>query len=237
MLLSSVASRFFARTTAFSKRLLPTAAPFVFVEQAHSSLFERHISTSTVALSATQHPSQSQSGEMRILSDDDVRRCVSVEAAIEVNQQAFLALHQERANVPARHMLPVPQHEGFTLFKPAHISAGNKGEDASNEFATGGLGLKVVSIRPRNADIGRPTVPATIMTFNEETGEAAAVVSATFLTALRTAAGSAVATRVQLQASPVERPQSIDTLCIIGAGLQGEQHIRTISSVVPGRLV
>jgi ornithine cyclodeaminase/alanine dehydrogenase-like protein (mu-crystallin family) len=162
---------------------------------------------------------------VRILSEDDVRRCLSVEETIETNEQAFAALHAGRANVPERIGIGFPEHDGVTLFKPANVGGA-------------GLGLKVVSIRPKNAEIGRPTVPATIVTFNEATGAVEAVVSATYLTGLRTAAGSAVATRAILRRrrGGAASPPPPTSLCVFGAGLQAELHIRCLRSVCPSAL-
>ena len=217
---------------------------------------------------------------MRVLSDDDVRRSITVEEAIEVNERAFIALQQQRARVPPRIGIPFEAEHGVTLFKPAYVQGSGIGNDdpanandgscnadggggespaapATTNSTNDSLGLKVVSVRPNNASKGLPTVPATIMTFDAATGAATSVMNATYLTALRTAAGSAVATRSVVahsssagttggladRRSPTTsgggakdeagaRPPS--SLLVIGAGLQGELHIRTIRAVCPG---
>ena len=87
--------------------------------------------------------------------------------------------------------------------------------------------MKIVSPRANNASKNKPTCPATIMLLNAETGETSAVVAATYLTAARTAAGSALATQMAC-------PSSADGLALVvfGAGLQGELHIKAIQHVV-----
>ena len=55
--------------------------------------------------------------------------------------------------------------------------------------AAGGLGLKVVSVRADNPGRGLPSVPAVVLLFDVATGLPAALMNATWLTALRTAAG------------------------------------------------
>jgi ornithine cyclodeaminase/alanine dehydrogenase-like protein (mu-crystallin family) len=63
----------------------------------------------------------------------------------------------------------VPLHDGATLFKPAHIAPAS---DHAPETLLGGeaLGLKVVSVRPRNAAAALATVPAVILLISPETG-------------------------------------------------------------------
>lgn len=168
---------------------------------------------------------------MRVLTDEDVSKCVTVAEAIEVNEQAFRSLHAKRATVPPRLGIPFPEEKGITLFKPAHVQGTETANDETKSFPSG-LGLKVVSVRPNNANIGLPTVPGTIMTFDEKTAAPAAVMAATYLTALRTAAGSAAATRALLKQRP---PPGGDptSLAVFGAGLQGELHILALKTILP----
>ena len=74
-------------------------------------------------------------------------------------------------------------------------------------------------------------VPATILVVDPPTGTVQAVVSATYLTAARTAAGSALAT----QLCCCHRPRSslAKHLVVFGAGLQASLHLEAIPSVVP----
>ena len=160
---------------------------------------------------------------MRILNASDVRRSLSMADAIAVNQAAFLALHRNTARVPSRIILPVPEHDGASLFKPATTPA------AGGATA---MGLKVVSVRPANAQRGLPTVPATVMLFDHATGFPTALMDGTYLTALRTAAGSGVATRIALS-SGGRTAAAAGTLAVFGAGLQADLHIRAMRSVLP----
>lgn len=125
----------------------------------------------------------------------------------------------------------------WTLFKPAvYYPSGLPMDKESTQDQTGSvacsddvqnngeedvlMGVKVVSVRGENPiRYGKPTVPATIMMINADTGEVNAILSATYLTAARTAAGSAIATRLCLSAS------GINNLVVFGAGLQAHEHI------------
>ena len=155
---------------------------------------------------------------MLVLSDNDVRACVPMALAIEVNAAAFASMEGGTAEVPGRSILTTKM--GPTLFKPACIPS------ADDLEAPEALGLKVVSVRAANQGLGLPTVPATVFMFDATTGLPSAVVAATWLTALRTAAGSGVATRALAPVSP-------RTLVCFGAGMQAEAHISAMLCVRP----
>ena len=139
-----------------------------------------------------------------LLSDDDVAIALPMKDAINVNRLAFLDQHTGEAVVPERIVLSLPQYDGATLFKPCYVSP------AKREA----LGLKIVSTRPRNARLkDHATVPAVIVLIHADTGYPSALVDATYLTALRTAAGSGVAT--DLLALP-----DASVLTVFGAGAQ-----------------
>ena len=176
---------------------------------------------------------------MRIFSEADVRRCLPISVAIAANKKALSSLRSEdggAAFVPTRIGLPYHSNEShgndtaapadWSLFKPAAyypLQQGNS-DNADTEIL---MGVKVVSPRANNASKNKPTCPATIMLLNAETGEVSAVVAATYLTAARTAAGSALATEMSCSGS-----KDGLTLVVFGAGLQGELHIKAIQHVV-----
>ncbi|EJK44177.1 hypothetical protein THAOC_37307 [Thalassiosira oceanica] len=167
---------------------------------------------------------------MLVLSDLDVRRCLSIKEIIDVNSKALRSIRDNggEAIVPRRIGLPYrsatacssEDAEDWTLFKPAYFPASN---DEDEEV----MGMKLVSIRGNNPTLGLPTVTATTALNNAETGEVEAVVSSTYLTAARTAAGSALATKLVLEGRSPEELAGL-TLVVFGAGLQGELHIRAI---------
>jgi len=93
-------------------------------------------------------------------------------------------------------------------FKPAYVE-GN------------GVGLKIVSVFPDNIKKGLPTIPATIVLLDEETGITKALIGATYLTGVRTAAGSAVVAKHYAS-------QDSKVLTIFGTGLQAQLHLQMI---------
>ena len=89
---------------------------------------------------------------------------------------------------------------------------------------SGFIGVKLVSVYPRNAERGLPTHLATIHLFNEETGESLAVLDGRLITEMRTAAVSAIATR--MLASGESR-----VLAILGSGVQARAHLEALRLV------
>jgi len=137
---------------------------------------------------------------------------LSLKEAMAVNKEAFIQQASQKAVVPQRIHISSQEYEGTTLFKPAKVD--------------GSLGLKVVSVRPHNAQKNLPTVPGYIFLVDDETGSAVALMDATYLTALRTAAGSALATDYLAR-------KDASVLTVFGAGLQAQAHIDAILQVRP----
>src|SRR4051812_2363805 len=129
----------------------------------------------TATATATAKSSTTPALTLRVLSESEVERCLTMEEAIRIQAEAFIAAATGNAVVPDRIMIPNGSHtatDGSTLFKPALIH--NPNGEAS-------LGLKVVAVRPDNAVVGLPSVPAVIMLTHKQYGFPIAVMSATYL--------------------------------------------------------
>jgi ornithine cyclodeaminase len=165
---------------------------------------------------------------MLFLSEKDVRKCISMKDSLEASRVALVSLATGEARVPTRvgvqYTAPSRPSDKATdtadwsLFKPAAL------DNADDNTSTKLMGMKVISIRGKNPAAGLPTTPATILTLNAETGYVDAVVAATYLTAVRTAAASALATALV-------RPD-LKHLVVFGAGLQAECHIHAIATAI-----
>jgi ornithine cyclodeaminase len=88
------------------------------------------------------------------------------------------------------------------------------------------LETKLVSVFPRNAARGLPSHQAVILVFDADTGEPRAMMDGTAITAVRTAAGSALASRL------LARPQA-RVLAIVGTGVQARAHAKAVPRVRP----
>jgi ornithine cyclodeaminase/alanine dehydrogenase-like protein (mu-crystallin family) len=86
------------------------------------------------------------------------------------------------------------------------------------------LGMKVVTYFQENPKQGLPAILATIMLFSAATGKMIAAMDGSYVTAIRTACASAMATKV------LANPQT-PVLGILGAGVQARAHIQALARV------
>ncbi|MFN8676621.1 MAG: ornithine cyclodeaminase [Thermomicrobiales bacterium] len=151
---------------------------------------------------------------MLALTRNQVRALVSMPDAIALMKQAFGELSAGRTVSPLRTVIPLPDREADALFMPAFVPA----MDA--------LGLKSVNVFRNNPARGLPAIHALVMLVDTETGQPAAIMDGSYLTALRTGAVSGAA------ADLLAREDS-RTLAVIGAGAQGVTQIAAICAVRP----
>lgn len=150
---------------------------------------------------------------MLLLTRDDVERLVTMPDAIAIMRSLFVELGQGAVDLPERTVLDVGSAGGAALFMPAHVPAMR------------GLGLKVVGVFPENPTAHRlPLVIASILLLDPSTGQVAAMVDGTWLTALRTAAVSAVASERLARADARD-------LLVFGAGVQARSHVSAMLEV------
>jgi ornithine cyclodeaminase len=151
--------------------------------------------------------------------------------------------------------------DDWTLFKPAAFQTttaatvegtkedsmsttrtqSNKNNSNNTRVETTSMGMKVVSVRANNGRTTgqqqqHPLVPATILHIDPCSGIVDAIVAATYLTAVRTAAGSAIAIHHYFTTQHPPTPAILPPLLpqhvvVFGAGLQAEQHIRAIACI------
>jgi ornithine cyclodeaminase len=88
------------------------------------------------------------------------------------------------------------------------------------------FGLKAICVFPDNAALGKDAHQGGVLLFSGKTGELLALVNASAITEIRTAAVSAVATRALAREDATE-------LAIIGAGVQARSHLEAIACVRP----
>jgi alanine dehydrogenase len=147
-----------------------------------------------------------------ILSRRDVESLLDPRELIDALAAAMADLSAGRAAAPDRVAAMVPERDGLLAAMPGYVPS------------LGALTAKLVSLFPHNADGPLPTHQAVLVAFDPETGEPLALMDATALTELRTAAGSALSAR--LLARPGAR-----VLAIAGTGVQARAHARAVALV------
>jgi len=154
---------------------------------------------------------------MLILSESDLRAVLSMREVIEVVESGFRALARGEAEIPQRLQLAVPARNGIVLEMPAYMGSLEAPENDS-------LGTKIVSVFEQNAKRGLDVIQGVYLLLDSETGAPLALMEGRFITAIRTAATSAVATRHM--AGPGSK-----RLAVFGAGVQAEAHISAMLEV------
>jgi ornithine cyclodeaminase/alanine dehydrogenase-like protein (mu-crystallin family) len=149
---------------------------------------------------------------MLVLSAEDVHRALPMAAAIESQKRAFVALAQGQAELPLRTPVAMPAENAVALFMPARVGAE--------------VGAKIVSLFPRNPARGLPLLHGVVILLDARTGQPAALMDASYLTALRTGAVSGLAT--DLLAAPEAR-----TAAVIGTGVQAATQLLAVCAVRP----
>src|SRR5437763_2129247 len=142
-----------------------------------------------------------------VLSEDDVRKVLRMEDLIPTMADALRDLSAGAVLQPLRSVLPVSEYGGFFGVMAA---------------CGRGLGAKLVTFYPQNKNV--PTHHAMILLFRPETGEPLAVMDGRLITEMRTAAVSAVATRLLARADP-------KVLTILGSGVQARSHLEALRLV------
>jgi ornithine cyclodeaminase/alanine dehydrogenase-like protein (mu-crystallin family) len=135
---------------------------------------------------------------------------------IEAVERGFREYKTGRCVVPVRMPVPIEKAEGIFLFMPAYLEK------------EGFFGTKIVSVFPGNIERKLSTIQAAYLLNDPTTGELLALIDGILLTAMRTGATSAVATKYLSR-------KNAETLGIIGAGAQAPFQAEAISKVRPIR--
>lgn len=149
---------------------------------------------------------------MLVLSEEQVRSLIGIEELISALEQAHIQYSTGKAVMPVRLVVPLPQIQGRITSMPGYLS-----EDKA-------LGMKVVTYFQNNPKQNLPAILASVMLFSAATGKIIAIMDGGYITAIRTACASAMATRAL--ANP-ETP----VLGILGAGVQARAHIQALCRV------
>jgi ornithine cyclodeaminase/alanine dehydrogenase-like protein (mu-crystallin family) len=144
------------------------------------------------------------------LDDAAVRRLLRLDALLAAVRTALIDLSAGRVVQPLRTVMEVPPAQGMLFMKPA--------------LTRDALATKRITLMPGNAARGLPTLLATVVLMDPSTGRTLAVMDGTWLTALRTAAVSAIAVDVLSTPGP-------KVVAMLGSGALARTHALALRAV------
>lgn len=150
---------------------------------------------------------------MIVLDKTSVEKLLPMDICIAGMREAMWQMGLGATVQPLRTVLAIPDQPKFMGVMPGYIPI----EDLA-------IGAKVISVFPDNFKHGKPSHQGLVILFHAGTGEVAALVNAEAITAIRTAATTAVATDVAAR-------QDASRLLLLGYGTQAIQHARALPLV------
>jgi alanine dehydrogenase len=147
-----------------------------------------------------------------VLTERDVEALLDLDELREAVAGAMADLSAGRASMPPRVAALVESKRALLGAMPAYLPS------------AGALTTKLVTLFPEN--VSRPTHQAVILAFDPETGTPLALMDGTYVTATRTAAGSALATSLLAR-------DDAHVLAVLGTGVQARTHALAIPRVRP----
>jgi len=148
-----------------------------------------------------------------VLSQDEVIGLLPIKECIAVMREALLALDAGKAHQPLRTIIRPPGAAGVMGLMPSYLA----GDHAA-------FGLKAICVMPGNPAKGLDAHQGAVLLFSADSGELMAMMNASAITSIRTAAVSGVATDLLAR-------EDAGNLAIIGAGVQAQSHLAAMSAV------
>jgi ornithine cyclodeaminase/alanine dehydrogenase-like protein (mu-crystallin family) len=148
-------------------------------------------------------------GKPMFLDENQVRQHLHMSDLIPAMEKALIDFSTGKVTQPVRSIIKVDPPGGFFGMMPALAE---------------GLGIKIVTFYPPNAERGLPTHMATIFLVDPETGAPLAIMDGRLITEMRTAAVSAASTKHLA-------PPDARVLAILGSGVQAHSHVEALSLV------
>lgn len=149
---------------------------------------------------------------MLVIDQNTVAALLPMRACIDLMGSTLASLARGEAVLPLRTVIRLPESRDAFAVMPAALLAPRT------------LGAKIITVFPGNHGTALDSHQGAVLLFDPTNGSLAAILDATSITRIRTAAVSAVATRLLAR----ERASS---LAIIGAGVQGHSHLEAMCAV------
>jgi len=150
--------------------------------------------------------------QVLIVNQSEVARLLPMEACIETMAQTLAAMGRGETILPLRQVLMLPDKLGAFAAMPAYVPS------------PGAIGLKSITVFPGNHGTEFDSHQGAVLLFETRHGSLLAVIDASSITAVRTAAVSAVATRLLARADASD-------LALLGTGVQALTHLEALGHV------
>ncbi len=151
--------------------------------------------------------------KLLIVNQAEVERLLPMSDCITVMTDALMALAYGQVHLPLRMVVRPPEAKGVMALMPAYVS----GENAA-------FGVKLIGVFNGNPALGKDSHQGAVLLLSGETCEPLALMNASAITAIRTAAVSGVATRLLARAE-------CGDLALIGSGVQARSHLAAMACV------
>jgi alanine dehydrogenase len=149
---------------------------------------------------------------MLVLNQSDVERMLTMPKCIEIMAHTLSALARGEATMPLRTVFPIP--DGAFAVMPAALANPST------------VGAKLITVLPKNNNTKYDSHQGAVLLFDTDNGSLLAVMDASSITQIRTAAVSGVATDALAK-------KDARSLGILGAGAQGYSHLDAMMAVRP----
>ena len=146
------------------------------------------------------------------INKEKIASLLPMNECIEVMEKMFLSLAAGECLQPLRNIMRLPHGKGVLGMMPGYAGQLDV------------MGIKVITVFHANSEAGLPSHQGVVMLFDAKTGQPLMLFDALEITAIRTAAASAVATKLLSK-------KDASTLAIIGSGEQAKRHIEAILHV------
>ncbi|MED3562668.1 NAD(P)-binding domain-containing protein [Bacillus xiapuensis] len=148
---------------------------------------------------------------MLVISEAEIKKAITMDEVMKAVEVALVEYSERRTVTPVRTAISTSQTEGTALFMPSLVES------------AAGLGMKFVSVFPKNKD---KTIYGVMILSDVESGEPLALMESSSLTVLRTGAASGLATKYLAK-------EDAKVLGVIGTGSQSRGLIEAILHVRP----
>jgi ornithine cyclodeaminase len=143
------------------------------------------------------------------INKEKIASLLPMSECIEVMEKMFRSMASGECMQPLRSLMWLPDKTGLLGMMPGYAEG------------LGVMGIKAITVFHGNREKGFPSHQGVVILFDAKHGQPLMIFDATEITAIRTAAASALATRLLSR-------QNAEILAIIGSGEQAKQHIRSM---------